>query len=123
MNDARHLAIARAGAALGRLATAADAFDDPLVVAAIDVSPNAGPAPDVRPYLRFLQARALGYGRANARRYRWGLSHASEPGSAAYRRPPGAPAVHWRPLEIGEVSIARERHGVWPSVDGADCAR
>jgi len=108
VTEDRDAAIARAEAALGRLASAADAFDDPLIVSAFDAPQAARAVSDVRPYLLFLRARALGYGRSNARRFRWGLSHRSEPGSAACALPPGALPVHWRPLEVGEESFARD---------------
>jgi hypothetical protein len=104
----RDWAIARAEAALGRLAIASDAFADPLIAPAFESSRAAGVFSDSRPYLQFLQARRMSYGRANARRYRWGLSHRSEPGSAAYALPPGAAPVHWRPLEVVEEPLARD---------------
>jgi hypothetical protein len=60
---------------------------------------TAGVSFDLRPLVRRLTAAEPHYGRANPRRYRWGLSHLADAGSVAYRRPPDLPVRSWRPSE------------------------
>jgi hypothetical protein len=104
----RELALYRAFEALAGLASAPDAALDPLVVVAFEVLRAAGDKVESRDLARTLAKRHTSYGRQNPMRYRWGLSHNAEPGSSAYRRPPG-PRVHWRPAE--DEWLDRDRSG------------
>ena len=79
---------------------APDAIDDPLVVVALEVRAQTGRPISPEPLLAHFASKQLGYGRSNRRRYRWGLSSESQPGSNAYRLAPGSSRTCWRPAEL-----------------------
>jgi hypothetical protein len=95
----RTAAIHQGEAALARLAGASDAFEDPLLVVALDRLTTAGTPVSARPLLEWLAGRQVHYGRQNALRYRWGLSWRAEPGHVLYRLDADQPRTHWRPAE------------------------
>ena len=107
----RATAVHLAKAALARLARAEGAHEDALLVCALDCLGLGGDELDARPLLDSLSRRRMSYGRENALRYRWGLSHRSEPGHLIYRSSRTLEETHWRPAERQRLAADPSAYG------------
>jgi GGDEF domain-containing protein len=91
-------AVVRARSALARFIADEDAVSDPMLPAAL-LALGAEPSSALPSQLLALyERREPGYGRENARRYRWGLGFHDEPGNLTYAG--ASPTTRmWRPRE------------------------
>lgn len=90
--------IRRARAALTRFVDDPGAESDPTLPAALLALGGEPPAATVGRLLALYERRTPGYGRHNARRYRWDLGFHAQPGNISYADAPPT-ATMWHPSE------------------------